>query len=117
MNAPAPAQSWITVELLFSGFASGSPASTNPFRKYNPFIEIDGHAEERIGPYHVFTVAPGWHLVRVFFKARPSFLATQTGAKQEQVLVYPGYTQRLRYTGGFLWPLNPGTLEILPVPR
>jgi hypothetical protein len=114
MNAPVPPHGWITLELQFSGFTTSNPSATNPFRKYNTFIEIDGHAEERPGgAYHVFTVTPGWHLVRVFFKLRPSFLATPTGMKQQQVLVYPGYTQRLRYTGGFLWPLTPGTLEIL----
>jgi hypothetical protein len=115
MNAPVPPCGWITVELLFGGFSANSPAATSPFRKYNTFIEIDGRTEERPGgAYHAFTVTPGWHLVRVYFKVRPSLISTETGARQQQVLVYPGYTQRLRYAGGLFWPLTGATLEILP---
>ncbi len=105
------AQSAVAVELQFGFFANGNPTSTSFLaRKYNTQVEIDGVCYEREGGvWHVFPVAPGWHMVRVFFKVRPSFLSREYGEQRLQVLAYPNAMARLRYTGGAFWPLTEGS--------
>jgi hypothetical protein len=110
---PSPhAQSAIAVELMFSFFAGGNATSTNFLtRKYNTQVEIDGVRYEREGGvWHVFPVAPGWHMVRVFFTGRPTFLSREWGEQRLQVLAYPNAMARLKYTGGAFWPMTEGSL-------
>lgn len=102
----------IGLELEFGFLASGKPTSTSFLaRKYNTFVDIDGYVYEREGgAWHVFPLVPGWHLVRVYFKVRPSFLSTESGAEQLQVLVEPNAMSRLKYSGGAFWPMTSGSL-------
>lgn len=108
----APAQSALAVEVQFGFFAAGNATSTNFLtRKYNTWVEIDGVRHEKEGGvWHVFPVSPGWHMVRVYFTGRPSFLSREWGERRLQVLVYPGAMARLRYTGGAFWPMTDGDL-------
>lgn len=102
----------VAVELQFGFFAGGNATSTNFLtRKYNTWVEIDGVRYEREGGvWHVFPTPPGWHLVRVFFTGRPSFLSREHGEERVQVFVHPGGVARLRYTGGAFWPMARGAL-------
>lgn len=108
---PPPQAGAIGIELR-SEFLGVDIASTSFLRKYNPFVEIDGYKQEREGgAWHVFTVAPGWHLVRVYFKVRPTVISQETGARSLQVQVYPGAMARLRYTSVAFWPMRGGVFE------
>lgn len=109
----------IGVELDFGFLCATSATSTNFLQhKCNLFVEIDGVANEREGGvWHVFPVGPGWHLVRVFFRVRPSFLSRDTGSMQLQVMVPPNGMARLKSRPGRCWPMSsakthPGGLSL-----
>lgn len=102
----------IGVEFAF-GMLSATAATSDNFlmRKYNAFIEVDGCTYEKEGGvWHVVPLVPGWHLVRVFFRARPSFLSPDVGSQQLQVMVPSNGMARLRYSAGSFWPMSSATL-------